>query len=347
MIGDPYAKVGLVAALIAGVWGLGVAVDRLGGRRLVLAGGREGALTPEVPLELPPPDPKRPDKHTALVNLSTARLASIDPGTVQVTTPGYRVDDAQIHPIYEFVKEKNPKPRSILLLMDNSRSMSEVNSGNPPSDPDYQRINAGRLLLERLPAQDRVSLACFPSRVSLERGGDPPRFPFELLAPPERPDLVINQLDSLMGEENNSTPLYQALEQGADLLAQEPNGGKRILILLTDGRNEEKLPSELHSLETAVAAIKAANVDVYAVGLGSKADMPVLNRISAHALRANDATALSRAFSQILLQMTRKVVQMDLDVMVARDGKPIPPGQKVEITFRSGGKLYTTQGKTQ
>ena len=346
MIGDPYAKVGVAGGLIVALWGVGLAIDRLGGHKLIEQGSREGALAPEMPSEVPTVRAERTEKHTALVALSVPHVAAIDAGTVQVTSDGLRLDGAQIRPVYEYVQPKDPKPRSVLLLLDNSTSMVGIPNTVPATDPQYRRLDACRNLIEALPPTDKVSLACFPCRRSVkdERTNRDPDQPFELLTPPAAAMKAGDLLDALRDEENGPTPLYRAVREGADLLAKNPPGVQRVLVLLTDGQDTNHDSTELRE---AAAAVKADGVEMYAVGLGHEPDMGVLKTMAQHTLLADDATVLSRAFRQIALAMSRTVTQVDLDVTVARDGRPIPPGRLVDVTFRSGGKLYHIRGKTQ
>src|SRR4051794_36914023 len=118
MLESQLAKVGIVGVLIGAVWAMALGVERLGGHRLVDQEAKEGALVPEVPEEIQPI--KAGIKHSALVTLSIPKVPSIDPGSIHVTTPGYTIDDAKVRPITEFKKASNPKPRTILVLLDNS-----------------------------------------------------------------------------------------------------------------------------------------------------------------------------------------------------------------------------------
>ena len=345
MIESQLAKVGIVGVLVGAVWAMGLGVEKLGGHRLVDQEGKEGALVPEVAEEIQPV-PKG-IKRSALVTLSVPQVPSIDPGSVHVTTPGYSIEDAKIRPVTEYRKVANPKPRSILVLLDNSNSMYKAANGNPPSDPDYRRLDACRDLLESLqPKTDRVALASFPCPRSTEdwsnRNGT--TRPFEMFAKWSAPADAEPKLETLREQENGSTPLYRAVEQGARTLAADQSGNEKIFVILTDGKDTDGDPA---GEGRAVEAIKASGAETYAIGLGPAADTQVLGEMTPHVLKADDAQALNQAFRQILLQMSRQVVQIDMDLMVGKVGAPIPPGQKVEFTFRSGGKLYKATGRTQ
>ncbi|RYG22049.1 VWA domain-containing protein [bacterium] len=345
MIEGQLAKVGIAGVLIGAVWAMSLGVERLGGERLIDQQAKEGALVPEVP-EIVEPIPVG-IKHTALVTLNIPKVPSIDPGSIKITTPGYTIDDTKIRPVLEYKKAANPKPRSILVLLDNSNSMKIAANGNPPSDPNYQRLEACRNLLASLsPGTDTVALATFPCRNSTEDWShrNNTTRPFELVTPWTTPVEAADLVESLRAEENGSTPLYRAVEQASQALASRGGDAQRILVLLSDGQDTDFLPD---GEQRAIEAIKTSKAETYAIGLGGGADMEGLKELTPNVLKADDAQALNRAFRQILLQMSREVVQIDMDVMVGRVGDPIPKGQPVEITFRSGGKLYKAIGKAQ
>lgn len=346
-------KVGIAGLLIGAVWGLSYGIEKAGGAKLAQQPGLEGALVPEMAEEIAPITGDV--KHSALVALSVPQVRSIDPGSVRITTPGYTLDDAQIRPILEYKKVKNPKPRSILVLLDNSRSMfvnySVGTQSFPPSDPEYRRLDACRLLFESLPDTDRVSLACFPCRRDDKAAPTDERLklPYDLLSSWVRPTEASDLLDTLRGSENGSTPLFRGIEQAALTLRSAPKNTQKVLVVLTDGKDTDRqigLSPEIAE-QKAIDAVHASGAETYAIGLGPDADVAVLKEMCEHVLKADDATALNRTFQQILHQMSREVVQIDLDVTVGRLGKPIPAGQKIEITYRSNGKLYKSTGHTQ
>lgn len=345
MLESQLAKVGVVGVLIGAVWAMGLGVERLGGQKFVDRGAKEGALVPEIPEEIRPI--QGGIKHSALVSLSIPKVPSIDPGSIKITTAGYTVDDTKIRPVTEYRKATNPKPRTILVLLDNSNSMKIAANGNPPSDPAYKRLEACRTLLASLsPGTDRVALASFPCRNSTEDWShrNNTTRPFELVSKWTSPGEAIDAVESLRYEENGSTPLYRALQQGARALAAEGGNTQKILVLLSDGQDTDFLPE---GEQRAIEALKASGAETYAIGLGAGADVTGLSTLTPHVLKADDAQELNRAFRQILLQMSREVVQIDMDLMVGRVGDPIPAGQKVDITFRSNGKLYKATGRTE
>lgn len=348
MIDDALTKVGLAGALLGAVWLVGMGIDRAGGHRITDQGAAEGALLPEVAVRLEPTPAVRA-RHTALVALSLPQLQSIEPGSVRAVTAGYTVDAAQIRPVLEYRKPDKPRPRSIMLVLDNSKSMTQIDTRDmsPPSDPEYRRLDACRRLLGSLSEEaDRVSLAIFPCRITRDtlHSQVGASFPFELLAQARRPSEVAAMLDTLRGEENYTTPLYEGMEEGAKALGAEDAGRQRVMVLLTDGKPSKSDPE---ALARAVEAVRSRNIDAYGIALGSHADESTLRQFAPHVLRADDADALDKTFKEVMEQISREVVQVDLDVVVGKVGKAIPPGQPVEIEFRSNGKLYRIKGKTK
>lgn len=347
MIDGPLAKFGVAGLALGGLWLLGLGVDRAGGRLVTERSAAEGALLPEVAakIELPPPAPL--PKHSARVALSVPQVTSVDAGSVRVLTPGYVVDASQSRPVLQYRKPSKPKPRSIMLVLDNSMSMVESDGVSPPSDPGYLRLNACRRLLASLSNDtDRVSLAVFPCRFSIEidKSRKPASKPFELLAQGQTPAKVSEMLETLRREENYTTPLYQGIEDGALTLGSEDAGRQRLMVLLTDGKNTWGPPG---GLQRAVDAVSKAGVDTYAIALGAEADESTLEQISPHVLRADDASGLDNTFKKVIEQISREVVQVDMDLVVSRRGAPIPSAQPIEIEFRSNGKLYTVKGRTK
>ncbi len=346
-------KVGIAGLLLGAVWGVSYGIERAGSERLVNHPGLAGALVPEIAEEIEPI--RGPVKHSALVALSVPQVRSIDPGSVKVSTAGYTLEDAQIRPIMEYKKVAHPKPRSIVVLLDNSLSMVRDYDMGPKhflaSDKNYRRLDACRQLLEALSeSSDRIALACFPSRMDpTHQVSALQKPPSELLTTWTTPSKASELLESLRGAEDGSTPLFRGSEMGAKLFATAPKGSQRVLLVLTDGKDTDGqvgLHPEI-SEQRAVDAIHASGAETYAIGLGPDADLDVLKQMYTTVLKADDASALDRTFQQILHQMSREVVQIDLDVTVGHVGKPIPAGQPIEITYRSGGKLYKSRGTTQ
>ncbi len=341
-------KAGVAGLMLGAVWLVGMGVDRAGGARVTDQSGEEGVLLPEVATPLDPIVPKKEARHTAMVSLALPVTGAVDPGSVRVVTAGYTADASQARPVMEYRKPDKPKPRSIMLVLDNSKSMTDgdFRIGAPPSDPDYKRFDACRRLLKSLSeTNDRVSLGIFPCRYSrdTEHRTNSATSPFELLAQNEKPSQVSAMLDTLRGEENYTTPLYEGTEQGA-LSFKGDEGNQRIMVLLTDGRPSRP---DAEAMGKAVAAVKSRNVDVYGIALGASADESALRQLAPHVLRADDAEALDKTFREVMEQISREVVQVDLDVVVSRAGARIPTGQPLEIEFRSNGKLYRIKGKTK
>jgi len=180
-------------------------------------------------------------KHSALVELSVPQIKSIDPGSVRVSTPGYTLDDAQSGPIYEYKKQKNPAPKSILVLMDNSTSMIGIREIKA-SDPEYLLDSMScRFFSNRSPLYRSRLVGQFSCRRSTDnqQRTNPTNRPFELLAKWVAPPDAASLLESLRAEENGATPLFRATEQAAKVLSESPKGSKKILVLLTDGKDTD------------------------------------------------------------------------------------------------------------
>lgn len=76
------------------------------------------------------------------------------------------------------------------------------------------------------------------------------------------------------------TAMFDALYGAARAFRE--SGGKRVIILFTDGKDEKyRRPAEARRrLERAIAAVSRANITVYTIGLGKDVDHDILERIA-------------------------------------------------------------------
>jgi Flp pilus assembly protein TadB/predicted lactoylglutathione lyase len=154
-----------------------------------------------------------------------------------------------------------------------------------------------------------------------------------LTRPDEAKTDVGRALESLAPDVQTGTSLYDAVKLSAARL-QRMSNGTRILILLTDGRD---LGSR-SSLSQAIAAAQKANVVVYSIAAGTRADMePLATLASATGGRlfdAADATSLGATYRTLSRELDRTWQLSYLSN--AR------PGDRVEFTVRSARSSGTT-----
>ena len=147
---------------------------------------------------------------------------------------------------------------------------------------------------------------------------------------------VAGALESLAPDPQTGTSLYDAVELSARRLQQMSNG-TRILVLLTDGRD---LGSR-SSLSQAIAVAQKANVIVYSIAAGTKADRQPLNALSsATGGRLLDAAAAAS------LGATYRTLSRELDrtwqLSYLSNGRP---GDRIVLTVRSAGASATTASR--
>ncbi len=75
----------------------------------------------------------------------------------------------------------------------------------------------------------------------------------------------------------SDTALLDALSQGVELARTVPEGAARVVLALTDGRENRSR----HNLDEVIAAARSAGVSMYAIGLGASCDSEMLKRIAA------------------------------------------------------------------
>ena len=108
---------------------------------------------------------------------------------------------------------------------------------------------------------------------------------------------AIAALDQLGVGAQRGTAIYQAVVDASQALASQ-TASKRVLVLMTDGTSVR----DHNTLAQALAAVKAANVTVYAVSTSGRTSGPLQQLASASGGRlvpVTDATALDQAFNSI------------------------------------------------
>ena len=151
-----------------------------------------------------------------------------------------------------------------------------------------------------------------------------------------RPDAPRSDVDralaSLAPDVQTGTSLYDAVKVSAGRL-QRMSNGTRILVLLTDGRDR----GSENSLSDAIAAAQRANVVVYAIAAGARADRkPVAALASATGGRifdAADAMSLSTTYRTLSRELDRT---WQLSYLSSAR-----PGDRVKLTVRSAGVSAT------
>jgi tight adherence protein B len=173
---------------------------------------------------------------------------------------------------------------AIVLAVDNSYSMR--------GEPLHQATRAGEEFLASQQRASATGLVAFGHEaLALTR----------LNAPREE---VARTLTALEPDRQSGTSLYDAVGLSSARLAHMSNG-MRILVLLTDGHD---LGSK-SSLSGAIAAARRANVVVYAIAAGSKAEKAPLHALASatggKVFDAADAGSLGSTYQALSRELDR------------------------------------------
>ena len=144
--------------------------------------------------------------------------------------------------------ETAPAPLAVALVVDTSVSME--------GDKLDAARRAGEKFLAALEPRDRALLVAFSDDVRIEAPLGPP---------PE----ALPRLAALTA--GGGTALYDAVHRGAAELAAAPEGFRRVVVLLSDGRDEAASglePGSFHTLDEAVRKAHEVDALIYALGMG-------------------------------------------------------------------------------
>jgi Ca-activated chloride channel family protein len=161
-------------------------------------------------------------------------VSKLDPSTFVVRENGAKQTSDQI--------TKQVLPTSILLLVDNSQSMSRR--------MDFVRLSAERLGAA-LRQRDKVIVAPFNKQIGTITG------------PTNDAATITGAVNAMRSQ--GGTAILDAVCEGTKLL--EGAEGRRVMILITDGYDENSKTD----LDTALRSAEADQVSVYVVGVGGVA----------------------------------------------------------------------------
>jgi tight adherence protein B len=140
---------------------------------------------------------------------------------------------------------------------------------------------------------------------------------------------VAATLAALAPDAQAGTSLYDAVRLAASRL-QRMSDGARVLVLLTDGRDV----GSRTSLSGAIAAAERADVVVYAIAAGRKADTGPLADLAhstgGRVFSANDVGQLSATYEALRRDLDRT---WQISYLTAHR-----PGDRIELTLRAGGQ---------
>ena len=233
------------------------------------------------------------------------------------------VEDGVVQNVETF--QEAVAPVAIALVMDTSGSMRRA------IDTAKQ---AARAFVTALRPTDPLALVRFSDKVVFEH---------ELS---DRRQTTLDAIDRL--EANGGTALFDALYDSMSFLKQRQ--GRRAIVLLSDGRDENNpgtAPGSVHTVADALALVRETDTAVYAIGLGANVDRAALEQLAARSGGAAtfpaDASELEGEFRRVLDELRRRYVVGYTSTNPKRDGgwrQVVVGARQPGITIRSSGGYY-------
>lgn len=194
-------------------------------------------------------------------------------------------------------------PVSILLALDESGSMRKA----------AEDVKAAALrFVDAVRDEDRLGVILFSDDATLAT---------DLTLSREIPRMTVNRYAS-----HGGTALYDAIRVGLDRLAKVE--GRRIVVVLTDGRDENAPgtgPGSTSTVDELLDRLRDVDAGVFAIGLGPNVDRETLERIA----RASGGQAyfpatvdeLPAQYAHVVEDLRRRYVLSYTSTNSSRDGK--------------------------
>lgn len=211
-------------------------------------------------------------------------------------------------------------PVSIMLALDGSGSMTR--------SAETAR-SAALAFVKSLRPEDPLGVMMFADKVALAH---------DLTTKRELSEEAVQAYET-----NGGTALYDALGEAVGRL--KTVNGRRVVVLVTDGRDENAAsngPGSTRSWEQALADVSAVEATVYAIGIGQRVDRERLEQVAAltggEAYFTTDVSELEANYHRIVEELRRRYQIGYTSTNSKRDGG----WRKVEI--RSKGVTVRTRG---
>jgi Ca-activated chloride channel family protein len=213
-------------------------------------------------------------------------------------------------------------PVSIILVLDSSGSMKR---------DALAVMAAARSFVAALPAKDSLAVMTFADRPILAQ------------------DLSTNRANALaaIGQYTavGGTALYDALGDSLGRLRRVD--GRRVVVVLTDGRDENNpgtAPGSTRTLADVLALVKEVGAAVFGIGLGPTVDRLTIERIAqasgAESYFPQDVSDLDADYRRVLEDLRRRFVISYTSTNSKHDGK----WRVVQVRSRREGVVITSQG---
>jgi VWFA-related protein len=213
-------------------------------------------------------------------------------------------------------------PVSIVVALDSSGSMKKDASSAQA---------AARAFVQALRPEDKVALMTFADRVW---------FAHDLTT--ERA-WALDAIDDYVA--SGGTALYDATAGALTRLKREQ--GRRVVVLVTDGRDENNPgtgPGSTRTFAEVLTLVEETEATVFAVGFGAKADARVLEQLAAksggEAYFPQDASMLAKDYARIVENLRRRYIVSYTSTNSRRDGG----WRHVELTSRVPDTTLRTKG---
>ena len=267
---------------------------------------RDGYFAPKAPPVKPMLEFTVTDDRQELIDVTREDLVVVEDGVEQtIETFQIAVDPVQI-----------------VLTLDESGSMRLA--------VDAVK-DAAREFVRTLEDKDPLALITFSDKV---------QFAHDLTTVREWTFDGIEKYKALGG-----TALYDALYNS--IMRLKFVKGRRAVVILTDGRDENNPgtgPGSTHTFEDVLARLKEVDAAIYPIGLGSRVDVPMLERIAqisgGRAYFPQDASALADQYRGIIENLRRRYVVGYASTNPKRDGA----WRTVEIKPREGSLQVRSRG---
>lgn len=261
----------------------------------------------------PKPSPIRPSLEFTMID-TEKRLLDVAADDLQVFEDGAE----QVIEVFQEAVE----PISIVFALDTSGSMKKVTE---------EIKAAARSFVGSLRPQDPLALILF---------GDKARFAHDLSTNRQWSFDAIDRYKAIGG-----TALYDGVNDA--LLRLRGIAGRRVVIVMTDGRDENNPgtgPGSVQTFAGVLERLKAVDATVFTIGLGTKLDRTVLERLASEsggeAAFPEDVSGLGPEFRRIVENLRRRYVLGYTSTNSAHDGG----WRKVEIRSRRPGVRVVSRG---
>ena len=213
-------------------------------------------------------------------------------------------------------------PVSIVLALDSSGSMK------PSADAV---MGAAQTFVQSIREEDALAVLTFADR---------PVFAHDLTTTREWSLDAIDDYTPVGG-----TALYDTVVSSLRRLRRVE--GRKVLVLLTDGRDEDNPgtgPGSLNTFEEALDALRETDVTIYPIGLGPNIDPDVMKRLAAEsggtAFFPEDVSTLADDYRRIIENLRRRYLLSYTSTNSTRDGE----WRDVDIRTRTPGTIVNSRG---